>query len=55
MSAGTQGTYSITVEIRGAQEAGQQFKSLADQIAQADARFKQSATSINQAGQVFKD
>ncbi len=53
MSSG-QGTYSITIQVKGALEAGNQFKSLADSITQVDQRVKQSSSTVNQAGQGFQ-
>ena len=54
MSAGTQGTYSITIQVRGALEAGNQFKNLANSLTQVDNAVKQTTNTTNQAGQGFQ-
>ena len=54
MSAGTQGTYSILIEVKGVVEAGNQIKSLTNSLSQVDSKVKQSSTTLNQAGQGFQ-
>jgi hypothetical protein len=51
VSAGTQGTYSILIQVKGAVEAGNQIKSLSDSLTQVDSRVKQSSTTLNDLSQ----
>ena len=53
MSAG-HGTYSIQIQVRGALEAGNQFKNLANSLTQVDNTVKQTTNTTNQAGQGFQ-
>jgi hypothetical protein len=54
MSAGSHGTYSITIQVRGALEAGNQIKSLTNSLTQVDNTVKQTSNTLNQTGQGFQ-